>query len=74
MVRAYILIKLSPTADVAKVAHALQEPGVKGVDMVLGPWDAFVRCEAADVAALGLMAQKLRGCPGVSDSLTCPVV
>jgi hypothetical protein len=74
MVSAYVLVKLAPTADVSKVSHALQEPGIKGLDMVLGPWDAFVRCEAADVAALGRLAQQVRGCPGVADTLTCPIV
>jgi len=56
------------------VAHALKEPGIKGLDMTLGPWDAFVRCEAGDVAALGRLAQQVRGCPGVADTLTCPVI
>jgi len=74
MISAYILVKLAPTADVAKVPHALREPGIKGVDMVLGPWDAFVRCEAADVAALGRLAQQVRSCPGIADTLTCPII
>ena len=74
MISAYVLVKLAPNADVAKVSHALKEPGIKGLDMVLGPWDAFVRCEASDVAALGRLAQQVRGCPGVADTLTCPIV
>jgi hypothetical protein len=74
MISAYVLVKLAPTADVAKVSHALKEPGIKGLDMVLGPWDAFVRCEAGDVAALGRLAQQVRGCPGVADTLTCPII
>jgi len=74
MISAYILVKLAPTADLAKVSHALQEPGIKGLDMVLGPWDAFVRCEAKDVAALGRLAQQVRSCPGVAETLTCPII
>jgi len=74
MITAYILVKLAPTAEIARVSHALQEPGIKGLDMTLGPWDAFVRCEAQDVAALGRLAQLVRACPGVADTLTCPVV
>ena len=74
MVSAYILVKLAPEADVAKVSHALEEPGIKGLDMTLGPWDAFVRCEAADIAALGRLSQQVRGCPGVADTLTCPII
>jgi DNA-binding Lrp family transcriptional regulator len=74
MITAYILVKLTPTADLTKVSHALQEPGVKGLDMTLGPWDAFVRCEAEDIAALGRLAQQVRSCPGVADTLTCPII
>ena len=74
MVAAYILVKLVPTADLAKVSHALQEPGIRGLDMVLGPWDAFVRCETEDFAALGQLAQRVRSCPGIADTLTCPII
>jgi len=74
MISAYVLVKLAPTADLAKVSHALQEPGIKGIDMVLGPWDAFVRCQAEDVAALGRLAQQVRSCLGVADTLTCPII
>jgi hypothetical protein len=74
MITAYILVKLAPTADMTKVSHALREPGIKGLDLVLGPWDAFVRCEAEDVAALGRLALQVRGCPGIADTLTCPIV
>lgn len=74
MVSAYILVKLAANADITKVSHALTEPGIKGIDMVLGPWDAFVRCEAADTAALGSLAQRVRACPGVADTLTCPII
>jgi hypothetical protein len=74
MISAYILVKIAPTADLAKVSHALQEPGIKGIDMVLGPWDAFVRCQAEDVAAVGRLAQQVRSCPGVADTLACPII
>jgi hypothetical protein len=74
MISAYILVKLTPTADLTKVPHALQEPGIKGLDMVLGPWDAFLRCEAESVAALGRLAQQVRSCPGIADTLTCPII
>ncbi len=74
MIAGYILVKLAPTADLTKVSHALREPGIKGLDMVLGPWDAFVRCEAEDVAALGRLAQQVRSCPGIADTLTCPII
>lgn len=74
MVAAYVLVKFAPGADIAKAQHALQEPGVKSVEMIMGPWDFIVRCEAADLAALGEIAKAIRGCPGVHDSMTCPVI
>ncbi|MBI2862495.1 MAG: Lrp/AsnC ligand binding domain-containing protein [Chloroflexi bacterium] len=74
MVSAYVLVKFNPSADLGKVQHALQQPGVKGIDMLLGPYDAFVRCEAADMAALGALAKAIRGCPGIQDSLTCLII
>lgn len=74
MVAAYVLIKLAPNADLQKVSHAMSEPGVTAVDMILGPWDAVIRCEAADVQALGRLSHQVRSCPGIVDSLTCPVV
>lgn len=43
MIAAYILAKLAPTADVAKVPHALRQPGITAVDLILGPWGAVRR-------------------------------
>jgi len=74
MLTAYILVKFVPTADLTKVSHALKEPGIEGIDMALGPWDAFVRCETEDFAALGRLAQQVRSCPGIADTLTCPII
>jgi hypothetical protein len=74
MLTAYILVKFVPTADLTKVSHALKEPGIKEIDMALGPWDAFVRCETEDFAALGQLAQRVRSCPGIADTLTCPII
>jgi hypothetical protein len=74
MVSAYILVKLAASADSQKSLHALQQPGVKAVDMILGPWDAIVRCEVDDFAGLGRLARGVRSCPGIADSLTCAIV
>jgi hypothetical protein len=74
MIAGYILVKFVPTADLSKASHALREPGIKGIDMVLGPWDAFVRCETEDFTALTQLAKQVRGCPGIADTLTCPVI
>lgn len=74
MVAAYVLIKLAPNVELGKISHALNEPGVKSVDMIIGPWDAVIHCQAPDVDGLGKLSKLVRGCPGIADSLTCPVV
>ncbi len=72
--RAFILVRFAADADLAEARHALDRPGIRSVDMVMGPYDAIVTCEAADFAALGELAKAIRGCPGIRDSITCPVV
>ena len=72
--RAYILVQFAPNADLAKARHALNRPGITALDLVIGPYDAIVTCEAADLAALGELAMAVRGCPGIRDSITCPAV
>ncbi len=74
MEAAYVLAKFRPDADLSKARHAMQFPEIQSVEMVLGPYDAIVRCEAADLAALGELAKRIRGCPGVMESITCLVV
>lgn len=72
--RAYILVRFEHTVDLSKAHHALQRPGITSVDLVMGPYDAVVTCEAADYAALSEVAKTVRGCPGIRESMTCPVV
>jgi len=74
MVTAYVLVKFAPDVDTAKAQHALQYPEIKSLEMVLGPFDAIVRCETPDLASLGELAKRIRGCPGLSESMTCVVV
>jgi uncharacterized protein with GYD domain len=72
--RAYILVRFTPDTDVAKARHALSQPGISAVDLVMGPYDAVVTCEAGDFAQLGEIAKRVRGCPGIRESMTCPVI
>ena len=74
MVSGYVFVKLLPGAEVGKISHALKEPGIRSVDMIIGPWDAVVVCDAEDLDSLGRISQLVRGCPGIADSLSCPVV
>ncbi len=72
--KAYVLVKFEPDADLSKANHALSEPGVEKMDLVLGNWDAIACIVADDMAALSKVAAKIRKCPGIKDSATYPVV
>jgi DNA-binding Lrp family transcriptional regulator len=74
-VQAYILIQ----TEVGKAAAVATEiASIKGVTMaedVTGPYDVIVRAEARNVDELGkLVVAKVQGVPGITRTLTCPVV
>ena len=71
--RAYVLIRFAPDTDLSKVHHALNRPGITSLDLVMGPYDAIVSCETADYAELAALSKQIRGCPGISHSITCPI-
>ncbi|MFM8999016.1 MAG: Lrp/AsnC family transcriptional regulator [Actinomycetota bacterium] len=75
MVQAYILIQ-TEVGKAAGVARAIREiAGVAEAEDVTGPYDLIVRAEAADVDALGkLVVAKVQAVPGITRTLTCPVV
>lgn len=75
MVNAYILIQ----TEVGKAASVASEiagiPGVTSSEDVTGPYDVIVRAEADDVDSLGqLVVAKIQNVPGITRTLTCPVV
>jgi DNA-binding Lrp family transcriptional regulator len=74
-VQAYILIQ----TEVGKAAQVAAEiANIKGVTMaedVTGPYDVIVRSEARSVDELGkLVVAKVQAVPGITRTLTCPVV
>ena len=74
-VQAYILIQ----TEVGKAATVATEiGGIKGVTQaedVTGPYDVIVRAEARNVDELGkLVVAKIQAVPGITRTLTCPVV
>jgi DNA-binding Lrp family transcriptional regulator len=74
-VQAYILIQtdVGKAADVAKAIAALK--GVTLSEDVTGPYDVIVRAEARSVDELGrLVIAEVQALPGISRTLTCPVV
>lgn len=75
VVQAYILIQ----TEVGKAAEVAAEIAtIKGVTLaedVTGPYDVIVRAEAGNVDDLGrLVVAKVQGVPGITRTLTCPVV
>jgi DNA-binding Lrp family transcriptional regulator len=75
MVQAYILVQ-TEVGKAAEVARLISE--IKGVTMaedVTGPYDVIVRAEAPNVDDLGrLVVAQIQGVPGITRTLTCPVV
>ena len=75
VVQAYILIQteVGKAADVAKAIAEIK--GVTLAEDVTGPYDVIVRADGANVDELGQMVvSKVQGVPGITRTLTCPVV
>jgi DNA-binding Lrp family transcriptional regulator len=75
VVQAYILVQTSvgKAADVARAIAAIQ--GVTMAEDVTGPYDVIVRAEAPSVDELGqLVVAKVQNVPGITRTVTCPVV
>jgi DNA-binding Lrp family transcriptional regulator len=75
MVQAYILVQteVGKAADVAREIRAIT--GVTEAEDVTGPYDVIVRAQAENVDELGsLVAARIQHVPGITRTLTCPVV
>jgi DNA-binding Lrp family transcriptional regulator len=75
MVQAYILVQ-TEVGKAAEVARRIG--GIEGVTLaedVTGPYDVIVRAEAENVDDLGkLVVAQIQGVPGITRTLTCPIV
>ena len=74
-VQAYILVQ----TEVGKAAQVAQEiAAIHGVTLsedVTGPYDVIVRAEGPSMDQLGsLVVQNIQKVPGITRTLTCPVV
>lgn len=72
--KAYVLVKFESNADLSQARHALGAPGILSLDLVMGPYDAISLIEGKDLNVLADLAKRIRGCPGIAESTTCPVV
>ena len=75
MVEAYILVQ-TEVGKAADVARKIAEiAGVTQAEDVTGPYDVIVRAQAENVDELGrLVAANIQSVPGITRTLTCPVV
>jgi len=75
VVEAYVLIQ-TEVGKAASVAEEVREiAGVENADDVTGPYDVIVKAAAEDVDQLGkLVVAKIQAVPGITRTLTCPVV
>jgi DNA-binding Lrp family transcriptional regulator len=75
VVQAYILIQ-TEVGKAAAVATTIAEiDGVTQAEDVTGPYDVIVRAEANNVDELGkLVVANVQAVPGITRTLTCPVV
>lgn len=74
-VQAYVLIQ----TEVGKATEAVRAiravPGVTTAEDVTGPYDIIVRAEASDMDELGrLVVAQIQLAPGITRTLTCPIV
>ena len=75
MVQAYILVQ-TEVGKAAEVAiHIGELSGVTQAEDVTGPYDVILRAEADNVDDLGrLVVAKIQAVPGITRTLTCPIV
>ncbi len=75
MVSAYILIQTELGAAAEVAVAAAEVPGVTAADDVTGPYDVIVQASAENVDELGrLVVSALQAIPGITRTLTCPVI
>ena len=75
VVQAYILIQTEVGKAAAVAREIADVQGVTTAEDVTGPYDVIVRAEAGNVDELGqLVVARVQNVPGITRTLTCPVV
>lgn len=74
MLEAFVLVQ-NDVGTGAKVAEEISAvPGVRLCQTVTGPYDAVARTTTDDLEALGVLVDQIQRIPGVTRTLTCPVI
>jgi DNA-binding Lrp family transcriptional regulator len=75
MIVAYILIQTEVGAPARVAAEVAEVKGVSSADGVAGPYDVIARAEADNLDDLArLVVQRIQAVPGVTRTLTCPLL
>jgi DNA-binding Lrp family transcriptional regulator len=75
MIAAYILIQTEVGVIGSVAAEVAGIKGVASAEAVTGPYDVIARAEARNLDELGkLVVRRVQDVPGITRTLTCPVV
>lgn len=71
VVKGYLLIKLVPGVESSAILQIRMTPGITGVNLVFGQWDAIATAESKSLFELPrLIVGEVRGIQGVQDTTT----
>jgi len=74
MLEAFVLVQ-TDVGTGAKVAREIESvPGVRRSHSVTGPYDVVVRTSTEALEQLGRLVDEIQKIPGVTRTLTCPVI
>ena len=74
MIQAYVLVQVDVTVGRTAGKDIASVPGVQLAHIVTGPYDVIVRVEADTMDGLGKLIGEIQRIPGVTRTLTCPVI
>lgn len=75
MIAAYILIQTEVGESGPVATEVAGIKGVASAEAVTGPYDVIARAEARNLDELGkLVVRRVQDVPGITRTLTCPVV
>ena len=73
MIEAFVLMQVDVLSRKVE-EKVIAIPGVQLAQVVTGPYDVIVRAEAASMERLGVVIDDIQKIPGVTRTLTCPVI
>lgn len=74
MLEAFVLVQ-TDVGTGSKVAREIDSvPGVRLSHSVTGPYDVVARTSTEDLEGLGELVDEIQKIPGVTRTLTCPVI